>query len=82
MSYSIELAKEQKAGFEFQSKITGESVQEMLQRIINETGISYYGNMKQAKVDEVIEKMAASPESYDKVLAAIAISDVEIAIKR
>lgn len=66
--YSIELAKEQQAGFDYQANITRETVQVMLQRIINEVGISYYEDLKRVKSQGLMEKVNVDPVAYEKAV--------------
>lgn len=69
--YTIELTKEQQAGYDDQAVKTGLSVQNNIQRIVAEYGDSYLLNKNAGTTRELVEKIKISPDSYKAAVNTI-----------
>jgi 2-methylcitrate dehydratase PrpD len=69
--YTVKLTETEQAGFDYQSSITGESVADMIQRRVSEIGMTYYHDLKRAKVQELMKKIETDPDAYVDAIAPI-----------
>jgi hypothetical protein len=79
--YTIELTKEQQAGFDNQASLTGLSVQDNIQRIVGEYGDGYYKNITQADVNDMIAKIIADPTAYKQPIQDIYAAKIAAIVK-
>lgn len=71
MKYTVETTEEEQSGYDFQSSITGEAVQDMIQRRISEIGIGFAHDLKRAKAQELIAKIQEDPDAYTEAIVPI-----------
>lgn len=81
--YTVDITETEQAGYDFQSALTGEAVQDMIQRQVSERGVAYTFDAKRAKVQDLVAKIEKEPEDYvasiDQIYdAKVAAEEVEL----
>jgi len=69
--YIISLNETEQAGFDYQSSISGESVQDMIQRRVSEIGVALNYDLKLAKAQDLIKKIQEDPDAYAEAIRPI-----------
>jgi len=77
--YTITLNETEQAGFDYQSSISGESVQDMIQRRASEIGVALNYDFKRAKVQDLIQKIQDDPDAYADAIESTHSAKVEAA---
>ncbi len=65
------LTPEQQAGFDYESSITGEPVEDMILRLAGEHGMSYWHDTKRAKLQDIVRKIEVDPDAFVDVIEPI-----------
>jgi len=78
MDYTVKLTEAAQAGFDYRASITGETVEDMIQRRVEEIGVSFSHDLKRAKVQELITKIQDDPDAYIDVITPI--YDAKVAV--
>ena len=78
MKYTVDITETEQAGYDFQSSITGEAVQDMIQRRVSEIAIAFVHDMKRVKVQDLVAKIQDDPDAYAEAITPI--YDAKVAI--
>ena len=62
------LSQDSQAGFAAQEAATGELIDTMTDRLLEEIGITYLGNAKRRKVAAIISKVEVNPDAFKDVV--------------